>query len=160
VVVAAGEETEAARTARLSADERPQSGVHLRLRMLSRRILPVAIGSGVVVLIADLLRGRSMPQALALAVSLAVASVPEGLPFIASAAELAAARRLSSRETLVPNPSTIEALGRVNVLCFDKTGTLTEGRISLRVVSDGRSERAGGPWAVAAADAGTHGLLM
>ncbi|MFC3983892.1 cation-translocating P-type ATPase [Streptosporangium jomthongense] len=140
VVVASGEETEAARTARLSADERPQSGVHLRLRTLSRRILPVAIGSGVVVLVADLLRGRSMPQALALAVSLAVASVPEGLPFIASAAELAAARRLSSRETLVPNPSTIEALGRVNVLCFDKTGTLTEGRISLRVVSDGRSE--------------------
>ncbi|MER7130485.1 cation-translocating P-type ATPase [Streptosporangium saharense] len=140
VVVASGEETEAARTARLSADERPQSGVHLRLRTLSRRILPVAIGSGVVVLVADLLRGRSMPQALALAVSLAVASVPEGLPFIASAAELAAARRLSSRETLVPNPSTIEALGRVNVLCFDKTGTLTEGRISLRVVSDGGSE--------------------
>ncbi|MEV8636322.1 HAD-IC family P-type ATPase [Streptosporangium sp. NPDC051023] len=141
VVVAAGEETEAARTARLSVEERPPSGVQLRLRALSRRILPVAIGSGLVLLVADLLRGRSLSQALAPAVSLAVASVPEGLPFVASAAELAAARRLSTRETLVPNPSTIEALGRVNVLCFDKTGTLTEGRISLRCVSDGRTER-------------------
>ncbi|GAA3122285.1 cation-translocating P-type ATPase [Streptosporangium carneum] len=141
VVVAAGEETEAARTARLSAQEPPPGGVQLRLRALSRRILPVVIGSGLVLLVADLLRGRSFSQAIAPAVSLAVASVPEGLPFVASAAELAAARRLSTRETLVPNPSTIEALGRVNVLCFDKTGTLTEGRISLRRVSDGRTER-------------------
>ncbi|MEV7005748.1 HAD-IC family P-type ATPase [Streptosporangium sp. NPDC051022] len=140
MVVAAGEETEAARTARLSAEQRPPSGVHLRLRTLSHRIIPVAIGSGLALLAADLLRGRSMSQALAVSVSLAVASVPEGLPFIASAAELAAARRLSARETLVPNPSTIEALGRVNVLCFDKTGTLTEGRISLRHVSDGQAE--------------------
>nr|MDQ3765184.1 HAD-IC family P-type ATPase [Actinomycetota bacterium] len=77
-------------------------------------------------------------QALGRAVSLAVASVPEGLPFVATVAELAAARRLSQRGALARNPSTIEALGRVNVLCFDKTGTLTKGRIRLRQVSDGR----------------------
>ncbi|MGC5013279.1 HAD-IC family P-type ATPase [Streptosporangium sp. DT93] len=141
MVVAAGESTEAARTARLTEKRPPASGVQLRLRELSRRILPVALGSGVVLLVADLMRGRSLPAALAPAVSLAVAAVPEGLPFVASVAELAAARRLSTRNTLVPNPSTIEALGRVNVLCFDKTGTLTEGRISLRCVSDGQDER-------------------
>ncbi|MFF5245601.1 HAD-IC family P-type ATPase [Streptosporangium sp. NPDC000095] len=136
VVVAAGESTEAARTARLAAEQPPASGVRLRLRELSRRVLPVAVGSGVVLLATDLLRGSPVAQALAPAVSLAVAAVPEGLPFVASVAELASARRLSTRRTLVPNPSTIEALGRVNVLCFDKTGTLTEGRISLRCVSD------------------------
>ncbi|GAA4206070.1 cation-translocating P-type ATPase [Streptosporangium oxazolinicum] len=141
VVVAAGETTEAARTARLAEEQPPASGVRLRLRELSRRVLPVAVGSGVVLLAADLLRGSSAPQALAPAVSLAVAAVPEGLPFVASVAELASARRLSTRNTLVPNPSTIEALGRVNVLCFDKTGTLTEGRISLRCVSDVQDER-------------------
>ncbi|MFF5209377.1 HAD-IC family P-type ATPase [Streptosporangium sp. NPDC000396] len=140
VVVAAGEETESARTARLSVERHPPTGVQLRLRALTRRVLPVAIGSGLVLMAVDLLRGRSLPEALAPAVSLAVAAVPEGLPFIASVAELAAARRLSAHSTLVPNPSTIEALGRVNVLCFDKTGTLTEGRISLRCVSDGRAE--------------------
>ncbi|WP_436760383.1 HAD-IC family P-type ATPase [Streptosporangium sp. V21-05] len=141
VVVAAGEATETARTARAAAEQPPVTGVRLRLRELSRRVLPVAVGSGVVLLAADLLRGSSAPQALAPAVSLAVAAVPEGLPFVASVAELASARRLSTRNTLVPNPSTIEALGRVNVLCFDKTGTLTEGRISLRCVSDVQDER-------------------
>ncbi|WP_326820224.1 cation-translocating P-type ATPase [Streptosporangium sp. NBC_01756] len=140
VVVAAGEATEAARTAMLATGGPPPTGVQLRLRALSRRVLPVAVGSGVALLATELLRGRPMTEALAPAVSLAVAAVPEGLPFVASMAELAAARRLSTRNTLVPNPSTIEALGRVNVLCFDKTGTLTEGHISLRCVSDGRVE--------------------
>ncbi|AWS46210.1 cation-translocating P-type ATPase [Streptosporangium sp. 'caverna'] len=139
VVVAAGAATEASRTANLDVEQHPQTGVQLRLQALSRRILPLSIGAGVVLLVTELLRGRSISAALAPAVSLAVAAVPEGLPFVASVAELAAARRLSTRNTLVPNPSTIEALGRVNVLCFDKTGTLTEGHITLRYVSDGHT---------------------
>ena len=75
---------------------------------------------------------RPVPLAanLGAAVNLAVASVPEGLPFLVNAAQLAAARRLSGLGALVRNPRTIEALGRVDVLCFDKTGTLTEGRTS------------------------------
>ncbi|WP_239115080.1 cation-translocating P-type ATPase [Planotetraspora kaengkrachanensis] len=140
VVVATGEETETGRTANLIHGGPPPSGVELRLRTLSSKIVPMAIGSGVVLMAGELLRGASLSQALAPAVSLAVAAVPEGLPFVATLAELAAAKRLSTRNTLVRNPSTIEALGRVDVLCFDKTGTLTEGHISLRRVSDGRVE--------------------
>ncbi|MFI7145067.1 HAD-IC family P-type ATPase [Nonomuraea sp. NPDC050022] len=141
VVVATGEETEAGRTAGLAAEGPPVSGVELRLRRLSRRILPAAIGSGLVLMVTNLLRGSPLSAALAPAVSLAVAAVPEGLPFIATVAELASSKRLSQRNTLVRNPSTIEALGRVDVLCFDKTGTLTEGHISLRQVSDGSHAR-------------------
>ncbi|GAA3114078.1 cation-translocating P-type ATPase [Planomonospora alba] len=144
VVVATGEATEAGRGARLAAGPRPPTGVELRLRALGRRILPLSIGSGLALLAVDLLRGRSLAAGLVPAVSLAVAAVPEGLPFIATVAELAAARRLSKRAALVRNPSTIEALGRVNVLCFDKTGTLTEGRISLGRVSDGRGAHPAG----------------
>ncbi|WP_433499082.1 HAD-IC family P-type ATPase [Sphaerimonospora sp. CA-214678] len=137
VIVATGDMTEAGRSARLAREPSPPTGVELRLRALSRRILPLSIGAGALLLAVDLLRGRPPAAALTPAVSLMVAAVPEGLPFIATVAELAAARRLSKRAALVRNPSTIEALGRVNVLCFDKTGTLTEGRISLQYLSDG-----------------------
>lgn len=137
VIVATGDMTEAGRSTRLAREPSPPTGVELRLRALSRRILPLSIGAGALLLAVDLLRGRPPAAALAPAVSLMVAAVPEGLPFIATVAELAVARRLSKRAALVRNPSTIEALGRVNVLCFDKTGTLTEGRISLRYLSDG-----------------------
>lgn len=142
VVVATGEATVAGRTTRLSREQPPPSGVELRLRALSRKILPTALGSGVVLLLVELVRGAPLARALAPAVSMMVAAVPEGLPFVATVAELASAKRLSTRNTLVRNPSTIEALGRVDVLCFDKTGTLTEGHISLRMVSDGRVEQA------------------
>ncbi|WP_424529510.1 HAD-IC family P-type ATPase [Sphaerisporangium viridialbum] len=141
VIVATGDMTEAGRSARLAAEPSPPTGVELRLRELSRRILPLSIGAGAVLLLTDVLRGRPLASALAPAVSLTVAAVPEGLPFVATVAELAAARRLSKRAALVRNPSTIEALGRVNVLCFDKTGTLTEGHISLRYLSDGHAGR-------------------
>lgn len=141
VVVAIGEATEAGRSAWTSREGPPPTGVELRLRELSRRILPVVLGAGAAMLGTDLLRGTPLPAAFASAVSLAVAAVPEGLPLAATVAELAAARRLSAHNTLVPNPSTIEALGRVDVLCFDKTGTLTEGRLALRRVSDGHADR-------------------
>ncbi|WP_214364248.1 HAD-IC family P-type ATPase [Pseudonocardia sp. H11422] len=137
VVVATGERTEAGRTLRLHSGDTPASGVEARLRSLTARALPVSVGAGIGLIAVDLLRRRPMSQAWSRAVSLAVAAVPEGLPFVATVAELAAARRLSARGALVRKPSTVEALGRVDTLCFDKTGTLTEGRISLRRVSDG-----------------------
>ncbi|MBJ6958647.1 hypothetical protein JG654_20260, partial [Vibrio cholerae] len=52
-----------------------------------------------------------------------------GLPLVATTAQLASARRLSARDAIVRAPRTIEALGRVGVLCFDKTGTPTEGEV-------------------------------
>ncbi|MCW2861602.1 MAG: ATPase, P-type (transporting), superfamily, subfamily [Actinoallomurus sp.] len=138
VVVATGDRTEIGRTAQLAGERRP-GGVESRLQALTAVTLPVALGAGVGLFLSDLMRGRPLAQALGPAVSLAVAAVPEGLPFVATAAELATARRMSQRGALVRNPATIEALGRIDILCFDKTGTLTMGRLRLRLVSDGES---------------------
>ena len=115
-------------------------GVEARLRTLTSLTIPVAGAGGASVLGLGLLRGRSFNQSVGSAVALAVAAVPEGLPVLATMAQLASARRLSRRQALVRNPRAIEALGRVRVLCTDKTGTLTEGRIRLRAVSDGTVE--------------------
>ncbi|MFI9588592.1 HAD-IC family P-type ATPase [Streptomyces sp. NPDC052236] len=142
VVVATGTATEAGSAAQAApVGGAPESGVERRLNALGRWFLPLSIASGVVLFIVGLARRQPLGAALGSAVSLCVAAVPEGLPFVATVAELAAARRLSTRNTLVRSAPTIEALGRTNVLCFDKTGTLTEGRISLQLVSDGLERR-------------------
>ncbi|MGW2700280.1 HAD-IC family P-type ATPase [Streptomyces sp. NPDC001340] len=142
VVVATGAATEAGSAARSApAEAAPESGVEHRLNALGRWFLPLSIASGAVLFLVEVTRRRPLGAALGSAVSLCVAAVPEGLPFVATVAELAAARRLSSRNTLVRSAPTIEALGRTDVLCFDKTGTLTEGRISLQQVSDGIERR-------------------
>ncbi|UQA97371.1 cation-translocating P-type ATPase [Streptomyces halobius] len=142
VVVATGSATEAGSAAGTApARETPHSGVERRLNALGRWFLPLSIASGGVLFLAEFARRRPLGAALSSAISLCVAAVPEGLPFVATVAELGAARRLSTRNTLVRRASTIEALGRTDVLCFDKTGTLTEGKISLQQVSDGRARR-------------------
>ncbi|MBB5159577.1 cation-transporting ATPase I [Saccharopolyspora phatthalungensis] len=141
VVVATAAATEAGSAAQPDHTPDRPGGVAARLRTLTKVTVPISIGAGGLLLVADLLRLQPFGASLGRAVSLAVAAVPEGLPFVATVAELAAARRLSKRGALVHNSSTIEALGRADVLCFDKTGTLTEGRIALRGISDGATTR-------------------
>jgi cation-transporting ATPase I len=136
VVVALGAETEVGQSL-ADAPSPPESGVEARLSMLTKVMVPAVVASGGAVTGLSLLRGHSMRRAVTSGVSLMVAAVPEGLPLLATVAQLASARRLSERGALVRNPRTIEALGRVDTLCFDKTGTLTAGEISLQRVSDG-----------------------
>jgi cation-transporting ATPase I len=141
VVVATGDHTEAQQAVAL-AGRPPQAGVEARLERWTARTVPLAIGGGTAVMLSGLTRGRPLRQTLGTGVSLAVAAVPEGLPLLATAAQLAAARRLARRNVLVRNARAIEALGRVDVLCADKTGTLTEGHIELKLISDGQESRA------------------
>lgn len=136
LVVALGAETEAQRGAVSFRSQSHPRGVEDRMRQLMDLTAPVALAAGVGVVGAGLLRGRKMSEVVGSAVSLAVASVPEGLPLLATAAQLAGARRLRSQGALVRNARALEALGRVDTLCVDKTGTLTQGTIVLAKISD------------------------
>jgi cation-transporting ATPase I len=148
VVVAIGDDTVAQRAVLQMPDE-SRGGVEARLRELMRLTGPVALAAGAALVAAGLLRGRRVDDLVSTGVGLAVAAVPEGLPVLATAAQLAAAERLSRRGALVKNPRAIEAVGRVDVLCMDKTGTLTEGHIELFSVHDGELDeplsKLGGP---------------
>ncbi|PXY21004.1 cation-translocating P-type ATPase [Prauserella muralis] len=137
VVVAVGDDTEAGRSMAIARENGPSTGVETRLAELTEKSMPLAVGSAAAVAGAGLVRGIPLRESLGAAVNLAVASVPEGLPFLVNAAQLAAARRLAEHGALVRNQRSIEALGRVDVLCFDKTGTLTEGRLSVSEIDDG-----------------------
>ncbi|CAL9586872.1 HAD-IC family P-type ATPase [Streptomyces sp. enrichment culture] len=147
VVVDTGDHTEAARAVALAARTPSAAGVQARLQELTRKALPLTLAGGAAVTGLSLLRGAPIRQAVAGGVSVAVAAVPEGLPLVATVAQLAAARRLSRRGVLVRTPRTLEALGRMDTVCFDKTGTLTENKLRLSRVAgpDGTVRRAGAP---------------
>ncbi|MDT0386420.1 cation-translocating P-type ATPase [Streptomyces dubilierae] len=131
LVVDTGEQTEAGRAVTLAARTPPPAGVQARLQELTRKALPVTFTGGAAVTGLSLLRGSPVRRAVSGGVAVAVAAVPEGLPLVATVAQMAAARRLSRRGVLVRTPRTLEALGRVDTVCFDKTGTLTENRLRL-----------------------------
>ncbi|MET9453220.1 cation-translocating P-type ATPase, partial [Streptomyces cinerochromogenes] len=136
VVVDTGDSTEAARAVHLAARTPPAGGVQARLQELTRKALPLTLAGGAAVTGLALLRGTPIREAVSGGVAVAVAAVPEGLPLVATVAQLAAARRLSRGGVLVRTPRTLEALGRMDTICFDKTGTLTENRLRLVRTSD------------------------
>jgi cation-transporting ATPase I len=131
VVVATGAATEAGRAAGVAGRAAPRAGVQAQLGELTRIVLPATDLGGVAVTGLALLRKLPLRQAVAAGVSVAVAAVPEGLPLVSTVAQAASARRLSRRGVLVRSARTLEALGRVDVVCFDKTGTLTEGKLAV-----------------------------
>jgi cation-transporting ATPase I len=139
VVTAVGEQTES-RRASGARRESGETGVEARLESLTNFTAPIAALSGAALMAAGVSKGQPTAEVISSGVSLAVAAVPEGLPLLATMAQLAAARRLSQRGAMVRNPRAVEALGRADILCADKTGTLTEGRIQLRVIADGERQ--------------------
>lgn len=135
VVVAVGSGTQSGRALAVSGPP-PRSGVQTQLHELTDKTLPLTLAGGGLVTALSFLRGRALRGALADGIAVAVAAVPEGLPLVATVAQLAAARRLLHKGILVRSSRTVEALGRVDTMCFDKTGTLTEGRLHLVALAD------------------------
>ncbi|WP_228771794.1 cation-translocating P-type ATPase [Actinokineospora iranica] len=151
VVVDTGKDTETGRAVALASRTPPSAGVQARLGELTKKALPLTIIGGAAVTGLALLHGRPIREAIGGGVAVTVAAVPEGLPLVATVAQMAAARRLSRHGILVRTARTLEALGRVDTMCFDKTGTLTENKLTVirAVTAEGevfaadRSEAAG-----------------
>ncbi|HEV7215523.1 MAG TPA: HAD-IC family P-type ATPase, partial [Chloroflexota bacterium] len=120
----------------LSMDDSEANPLSLRLNAVLNVVLPVAGVGGVLVLASGAVRGRPILPQLAIAASIAIAAVPEGLPLLAGVGQAAVASRLAGQGALVRRLSAVQALGRVDVACIDKTGTLTEGRPALTLVAN------------------------
>ncbi|UGQ42423.1 cation-translocating P-type ATPase [Rhodococcus aetherivorans] len=134
LVTSVGAATETRRATAMAPGKVREVGLQSQLSVLTRRALPVSFGGGVLVTALGLLRGTGVRAAVTSGVAVTVAAVPEGLPLVATLAQMAAARRLTSSAALVRTPRSVEALGRVQVVCFDKTGTLSENRLRVTVV--------------------------
>jgi magnesium-transporting ATPase (P-type) len=134
LVTAVGPDTEVRRAAELVTGGRRDIGLAHQLGRITRRAWPVSMAAGALVSGLGVLRGTPLQQAVANGVSVAVAAVPEGMPVVATLAQHASAQRLTKTGVLVRVPRSVEALGRVDVVCFDKTGTLSENRLRVTQV--------------------------
>lgn len=129
LVTAAGGDTYSRRAADLVAGEQSAVGLQHQLSLLTSRAWRISLAGGALVTGLGMLRRTGLRQSVASGIAIAVAAIPEGLPLVATLAQQASARRLTKSGVLVRVPRSVEALGRVDVVCFDKTGTLSQNRL-------------------------------
>lgn len=135
LVVSTGMQTEIGKIAGLlestSSEETP---LQKRLAKVSNKLL--ILGFIVMLIVGGLgySHGKPWLEIFMLAIGLAVAAIPEGLPTIVTLALALAVRRMSRRNAIVRKMAAVETLGSTDVICTDKTGTLTTGNMMVRDV--------------------------
>ncbi len=110
-----------------------------RMNSLSKLLSIAVLIIAAVIFAVGVLTGRPAVDMFLVAVSLAVAAIPEGLATVVTLQLTMGVQKMSKRGAIVRKLPAVETLGCTNVICSDKTGTLTQNRMSvLKAFYNGR----------------------
>lgn len=141
VVVAAGMDTEMGKIA--DALEKAEDGdtpLQIKLNQLSKILSILVLGICVFIFAFDIIRSfiagdtinfTSVLDTFMVAVSLAVAAIPEGLAAVVTIVLSIGVTKMSKRNAVIRKMTAVETLGCTQIICSDKTGTLTQNKMTV-----------------------------
>lgn len=150
VVVATGMDTEMGKIANALNDAKEgDTPLQIKLNQLSKILSYLVLGICVFIFAIDIIRTLIMGQQLTfdsmldtfmVAVSLAVAAIPEGLAAVVTIVLSIGVTKMSKRNAVIRRLTAVETLGCTQIICSDKTGTLTQNKMTV-VEHRGDNER-------------------
>ena len=137
VITATGMDTEMGKIAdALAQAEEGQTPLQIKLSQLSKILTWLVLGICVVIFLVQILRtgGISFEGIIGsfmVAVSLAVAAIPEGLAAVVTVVLSIGVTNMSKRNAIIRRLTAVETLGCAQIICSDKTGTLTQNKMTV-----------------------------
>lgn len=132
LVIATGMNTELGRIAALVESAKETSTpLEKRLDRLGKKLIQVTAALAVLIAASGIITDKGLYLMIETAIALAVATIPEGLPIVATIALARGMLRMARKNALINKLSAVESLGSVTLICTDKTGTLTENRMTV-----------------------------
>ncbi len=140
VVVSTGMNTQLGMIATmLQAVGEEETPLQKRLDQLGKTLGWACLAVCAIVFVTGIIEGGDPLTLFMIAVSLAIAAVPEGLPAIVTISLALGMREMIRRHALIRRLSSVETLGSATVICSDKTGTLTQNEMTVtRIWVDGQ----------------------
>ena len=137
VVTDTGMNTEMGKIAdALARAEEGQTPLQIKLSQLSKILTWLVLGIcvvifGVQIAYAGGFSGDVILESFMVAVSLAVAAIPEGLAAVVTVVLSIGVTNMSKRNAIIRRLTAVETLGCAQIICSDKTGTLTQNRMTV-----------------------------
>ncbi len=137
VITATGMDTEMGKIADALANaEEGQTPLQIKLSQLSKILTWLVLGICVVIFVVQTLRSgglsfESVLNSFMVAVSLAVAAIPEGLAAVVTVVLSIGVTNMSKRNAIIRRLTAVETLGCAQIICSDKTGTLTQNKMTV-----------------------------
>ncbi len=132
IVVGTGHKTEIGKIASMiQSFEEEATPLQRKLNDLGKVLGITTIAICIIVFAMGLIQRRPALEMLMVAISLAVAAIPEGLPAIVTIVLAIGMNRMVKRHAIVKKLLAVETLGCTTVICSDKTGTLTQNEMTV-----------------------------
>ena len=132
IVVSTGMRTQIGLIAEmLQSVEQEPTPLQKRLDQLGKTLGWAALIICALVFVLGWARGHDPLEMFMIAVGLAIAAVPEGLPAVVTISLALGMREMIKRHALIRRLSSVETLGSATIICSDKTGTLTQNEMTV-----------------------------